>query len=601
MRAFIAAIPLLVSLAAFGQQLPIFLGPAINFFPPAVNSTGSIVVFGSTVTPQGSVQTTNDLYAGARNLVTNVSSAGIFTDGSRAFFTSVDAKGESVGIVDIASGTTRRLNTDTQGCIQPLVVCPACFFSCVATPHATPDGTRILYAVRRSQPFYTVTTDGAVVTQLPVYSGSLAPSPQRVISANGLVAFTSTAPFGPTFSASATDVYIMNLDGTNIRNLTNFGINSAIFSSNATISADGNTIVFQTNYAGSNLPVSPDTQIWAVQADGSQLRQVTFGPAAATSPSISADGRVGVFLQTGAIYTMLPLSAPPPSLRRVPIISFNYSIAQAPVISDDGKRVAFLLGPSEFAAGAVYQANIDGTDLHAIHAPRAISPHGVVAAAGFGVLPSPGSLVSVYGINFSGDSITGAAGFPLLPTLAGASVLVDAKAVPMLSVSPWQINVELPQETPVKSANFQVSFDDGIATPAEVIAVDATGPAVFVTETQQAAVLHAGTSILVDDPHPAKAGETLEMFGTGLGVTDPAIPAGQAAPANPPAIARITPVVWINNNVPAQVVFAGLAPGLAGVYQVNFVVPTGLKPGRTTITLTNRERTAGSSGTITIQ
>jgi uncharacterized protein (TIGR03437 family) len=308
-----------------------------------------------------------------------------------------------------------------------------------------------------------------------------------------------------------------------------------------------------------------------------------------------------VFLQAGAIYTMLPLSAPPPSLRRAPIIAFNYSTAKAPVISDDGKRVAFLLGPSEFAAGAVYQANIDGTDLHALYAPRAISPHGVVAAAGFGVPPSPGSLVSIYGINFSGDSITGASVFPLQPILGGASVLVDAKPVPMLSVSPWQINVELPQETPVKSANFQVSFNDGIVTPAEVIVVDPTGPAVFVTETQQAAVLHAGTSILVDDAHPAKAGETLEMFGTGLGVTDPMIPAGQPAPANPPATARIMPLLLINNNVPAQVLFAGLAPGLAGVYQVNFVVPTGVKSGRATITLSNAQRTAGSSGTITIQ
>jgi uncharacterized protein (TIGR03437 family) len=209
--------------------------------------------------------------------------------------------------------------------------------------------------------------------------------------------------------------------------------------------------------------------------------------------------------------------------------------------------------------------------------------------------------VSVYGINFSGDSITGASGFPLQPTLGGASVLVDAKAVPMLSVSPWQINFELPQETPVKNANFQVSFNDGIVTAAEVIAVEATGPAVFVTEAQQAAVLHAGTSILVDDAHPGKAGETLELFGTGLGVTDPLVAAGQPSPANPPAVARITPVVLINNNVPSQVLFAGLAPGLAGVYQVNFVVPTGLKPGHTTITLSNRERTTGSSGTITVQ
>jgi len=599
MKAFIAALLSLISLVALGQQaLPIFLGPVISFYPPALNSNGSVLVFGSTVTPQGALQTTNDLYVGARKLVTNITSAGIFSDGSRAFFTAIEPKGESIGIVHIASGTTSRLNLDTKGCIQPLVVCPACFFSCVLTPHATMDGGKILYAVRRTQPFYTVSTDGTTVTQLPVYSGSLAPSPQRVISANGLVVFTSSAPFGPTFAASATDVYVMNLDGTNIRNLTNFGNISAIFSSNATISADGNTILFETNNAFNNSGVSMDRQIWMVQPGG-QPRQLTFASPGAGNPSISADGRIGVYLQGGAIYSVLPLSPPPPESKRGPIAAFQYSVAQAPVIGDDGQRVAFLLGPSSFSSGAVYQVNTDGTALHAIYAPRAISPRGVAAAAGSGVPPSPGSLVSVYGINFWGDSITGAVGFPLPPALGGVSVLVDAKAVPMLSVSPWQINVELPQETPVANANFQVSFDNGVVTPAEVAAIQATGPALFVTDTQQAAVLHAGTSILVDDAHPAKAGETLEMFGTGLGVTDPSIPAGQAAPANPLAIAKVTPVVSIN-NVEAQVLFAGLAPGFAGVYQVNFVVPAGLKAGRNTLTVRNAQR-FGSSGTITIQ
>ena len=199
--------------------------------------------------------------------------------------------------------------------------------------------------------------------------------------------------------------------------------------------------------------------------------------------------------------------------------------------------------------------------------------------------------MSVYGINFSGDAITGAAGFPLLTSLAGVSVLVDAKAVPVLSVSPWQINVELSQETPVKSTNFQALFDTGVVTPAEVAAVETTGPAVFLTDAQQAAVLHAGTSILADDAHPAKAGEILEMFGTGLGVTEPPIPAGQPAPANPLSEA----------NADAQVLFAGLAPGFAGVYQVNFVVPAGVKAGHNTLTVRNPQRNIGGSGTITIQ
>jgi uncharacterized protein (TIGR03437 family) len=130
--------------------------------------------------------------------------------------------------------------------------------------------------------------------------------------------------------------------------------------------------------------------------------------------------------------------------------------------------------------------------------------------------------------------------------------------------------------------------------------VEATAPAVFLTDTQQAAVLHAGTSILADDAHPAKPGEVLEMFGTGLGVTDPPVPAGQPAPANPQSIARVTPLVSIN-NADAQVLFAGLAPGFAGVYQVNFAVPAGVRTGHNTLTVRNPQRNIGASGTITIQ
>ena len=113
-------------------------------------------------------------------------------------------------------------------------------------------------------------------------------------------------------------------------------------------------------------------------------------------------------------------------------------------------------------------------------------------------------------------------------------------------------------------------------------------------------MLHAGTSILADDAHPAKAGEILEMYGTGLGATDPPIPAGQPAPANPLSKARVTPLISIN-NADAKVLFAGLAPGFAGVYQVNFVVPVGVKAGHNTLTVRNPERNIGGSGTITIQ
>jgi uncharacterized protein (TIGR03437 family) len=603
MKPFIVAVLFLVP--AFAQPgIPIFAGPTINFLPPAVDATGNLVAFGSSVTSEGNVQSTIDLYAGGVNLAPNVTSAGLTRDGSQAVFAEMVSGGEGVGIVDLSTGAVRRLNVDTQGCIRPLALCVNCFFACVATPHATADGSKVLYAVRRNQPFYVVNKDGTGLTQLPVYSGVLAPSPQRVISGNGRVVFTSSAPFGPTFAAAATDVYLMNLDGTAVRNLTNFG-NSAIFASNATISADGATIVFETNFAGPGSAPGTESQIWAVQSDGSRLRQLTFGPGAGTNASISGDGMTGVFLRDGRINLLEPL-ADAPSRTPKTVAQLRYSALQSPVISEDGQRLTFLIGPDSFSAGAVYQANADGSGLHAIHAPRAISPRGVVSAAGFSLAPSLGGLVSVYGINLSGDSITNAVGFPLPTGLGGASVLVNGRQLPMLSVSPWQIVAQVPPEFAAPSSNFQVSYP-GLVTPPEAAEIATASPALFASQVQssgatiyQAAAFHAGTAIAADDSHPAKAGEVLELYGTGIGATDPVVPAGLASPNNPAARAKVQPRVLIG-NVEARVLFAGLTPGLAGVAQVNIVVPDGLRPGRYGVALQIGQGTTGAVGSIAVQ
>jgi uncharacterized protein (TIGR03437 family) len=109
----------------------------------------------------------------------------------------------------------------------------------------------------------------------------------------------------------------------------------------------------------------------------------------------------------------------------------------------------------------------------------------------------------------------------------------------------------------------------------------------------QAAAFHAGTGIAADMDHPAMAGETLEIYGLGLGVTDPMVDAGVASPA-PPARSVQAPGVQIGGR-DAAVTFAGLVPGLAGVYQVNAVVPTGLAPGLRTLTWLGAGRGVGYS------
>jgi hypothetical protein len=211
--------------------MPVRLGDSINLIPPAVNADGSVVLFGAAVAPDGAVKKGTNLYlytpasvrqptsyAGDFNL-TGVTSL-TYAAGMAGYTALPGGAGgaEEVHLLDIAKAADRTLAVDKEGCIQPL--CVGCYRPCVGPVHLSPDGTKVLYAVSRTQPFLVVNADGTGLTRLPVYLGALAPSPQRVIGRNGVVVFTSPAPNGPTFAATATDVYTINLDGTGGRQRT---------------------------------------------------------------------------------------------------------------------------------------------------------------------------------------------------------------------------------------------------------------------------------------------------------------------------------------------------------------------------------------------
>ncbi len=137
------------------------------------------------MSPDGTVGGTNDLYVGSTKLVDNVTAVGLTSDGSRAIYTNMVTDGEGVATVDTSTHAVKQVSVDKDGCVRPEAVCPLCFYACVVTPHATVDGSKILYAVRRNQPFYVVNADGTGLVHLATYSGTLAPAPQRVIRANG--------------------------------------------------------------------------------------------------------------------------------------------------------------------------------------------------------------------------------------------------------------------------------------------------------------------------------------------------------------------------------------------------------------------------------
>jgi uncharacterized protein (TIGR03437 family) len=88
--------------------------------------------------------------------------------------------------------------------------------------------------------------------------------------------------------------------------------------------------------------------------------------------------------------------------------------------------------------------------------------------------------------------------------------------------------------------------------------------------TRQGIILRADGS-LVDLKHPARRGESLRFFTTGLGPMNPAIATNQPGPSPPIPIAY--PMVVGINNAGVPVLYAHYASGLIGVEEVGFMVP----------------------------
>ncbi len=99
------------------------------------------------------------------------------------------------------------------------------------------------------------------------------------------------------------------------------------------------------------------------------------------------------------------------------------------------------------------------------------------------------------------------------------------------------------------------------------------------------AVVHSDYS-LVSASKPARSGEILTLFASGLGPTRPGVDPGQPFTADPVQIVN-SPVELTVNGKPAEVLYAGGYPGTVDRYQVNFRVPEGTIAGLVAVQLTS--------------
>jgi len=196
---------------------------------------------------------------------------------------------------------------------------------------------------------------------------------------------------------------------------------------------------------------------------------------------------------------------------------------------------------------------------------------------------SPGTIVEMYGSGLASSSTsTGAP--PLPPTFNGTTVLVGGLSAPLFYLSDGQLDVQIPselapnQQYPILvSANGAVTLPDQLAIVPLQPTVDALADGTLVAQ-------HGVDFSLVTSSSPAKPGELLVIYLLGMGPTNPPVASGAAAPSNPLAQVTTQPMLTVDGET-ANVYFAGLAPTFAGLYQVDFYVPSDARSGNLTVTI----------------
>jgi uncharacterized protein (TIGR03437 family) len=191
-------------------------------------------------------------------------------------------------------------------------------------------------------------------------------------------------------------------------------------------------------------------------------------------------------------------------------------------------------------------------------------------------------IVEVYGTGL-GTAKGNTSGLPLPTSFQGTSLIVGAYQVPLYYVSSGQVNVEFASElTPNQQYPVIAILNGALSVPVMTdispiqLGVDANPDGLVIAQ-------HGVGSAYITESSPAKQGEVVVIYLSGMGATNPAVKSGSPAPGSPPyAEVTAAPTVTLDGQA-ASVQFAGLVPGLVGLYQVNFQVPINAGTGDQTL------------------
>jgi uncharacterized protein (TIGR03437 family) len=206
------------------------------------------------------------------------------------------------------------------------------------------------------------------------------------------------------------------------------------------------------------------------------------------------------------------------------------------------------------------------------------SAESIVNGANFAQGPlAPNSIATIFGTDLAWwtetltEENTRAGALP--NSLADVRVYVANYVSPLIYVSPTQINFLIPGNLSPGPANVWV-MRQGVHGPEVPIALVDAVPHFFRTADGYVIAQHGDYSVINAD-HPAQPGEMIVVYATGLGLTHPSPLPGQI-PQYPGLMAKLDSLrITVGDAVlPAdRILYAGISPGWAGLYQINMRLP----------------------------
>ncbi len=213
---------------------------------------------------------------------------------------------------------------------------------------------------------------------------------------------------------------------------------------------------------------------------------------------------------------------------------------------------------------------------------------------------APGTVAEAFGSGLTTPSASGQPNTTPLPTeFQGTQLVVGGYLAPLYYLSATQLDIQIPAELSALQQYPAVCIVNGALTLPVPISTVTAAPGVAANSDGSVIAQDASEGYaLVSAASPAHPGESIVIYLTGMGATNPAVPSGAVSPGLNPgdklANAVVQPVVSIDNQN-AQIEFAGLTPGGVGLYQINFVVPSGVPAGNLSLTVSQGNANANAT------